>query len=77
MEEAAPGTLAAETARVVRHFQRHTSEQRARLAASRTLGPQQQRATGEHFYTHPAVPGMAFSTRGAAARAAVRAAGDG
>ncbi len=59
--------------RVVRHFQPFTAEQRANHAASHRLTPGQQRAVGTHFYTHPDVPGRAFDTRRAAARAAVAA----
>ncbi len=58
---------------VVRHFQHFTSEQRADRAASHRLGHRQRQAVGETFFSHPAVPGRAFTTRRQAAQAAVRA----
>lgn len=67
-------TTAAAAATVVRHFQRYTSEQRAAHAASHRMGIRQREQVGEFFYTHSAVPGLAFSTRAAAVRAASRAA---
>jgi hypothetical protein len=63
---------ATEAKRVVRHLGRYSSEERASRAASHRLGHRQRGAVGEYFYTHPDVPGLAFSTRGAAARAALR-----
>jgi hypothetical protein len=66
-------TEASEAKRVTRHTQRYTPEQRATQAASHRLGPRQRQAVGEHFYTHPDVPGRAFSTRGQAARAGLAA----
>lgn len=65
--------LKAESRRVVRNLQRYASEQRADLAASHRLGHRQRQAIGEFFYTHPDVPGLAFPTRSAAARAALTA----
>jgi hypothetical protein len=65
--------LAAERARVVRHFQRYTAEQRTTHAASHRLGHRQRTAIGEHFYTHPDVPGRAFPRRDLAARAGLAA----
>lgn len=65
--------LATERARVVRHFQPYTAEQRADRAASHRLGHRQRAAVGEHYYTHPDVPDVAFRTRTAAARAGLRA----
>lgn len=67
-----PARTAAER-EVSRHFQRYTSTQRANRAASHRLGPRQRQAVGEHFYTHPAVPGRGYSSRRAAALAAVAA----
>lgn len=57
----------------VRHFQHYSAEHRADRAASHRLGPQQRRAVGEQFYTHPQAPGRAFPTRRAAGRAAADA----
>lgn len=61
----------AECRRTVRHFQHYTSEQRANHAASHRFGYQQRHRPGEHFWTHPDLPGVAFSTGVAAARAAL------
>lgn len=66
--------LAAERKRVVRCFNRYSSEQRANHAASFRLGHRQREAVGEFFYTHPDVPGRAFPTRKAAAMAALNGA---
>lgn len=66
------GAVAIERRRVVRHFQRYTSEHRADRAASHRLGHRQRQAIGEAFYSHPDLPGVCFPTRIAAARAAVR-----
>lgn len=63
--------LKAEAKKVVRCFQSYSSEQRANHAASFRLGHRQREAVGHFFYTHPDVPGVAFDTRGAAARAAL------
>lgn len=63
--------LKAEAKRVVRCFQRHTSEQRADLAASHRTGHRQRESVGEFFYIHPDVDGLAFDTRSGAARAAL------
>jgi hypothetical protein len=65
--------MAAEWRRVVRVFQRYTSEERMNRAASHRLGHRQREAVGEFYYTHPAVPGLAFETRGRAARAGLAA----
>ena len=64
--------LKAETRKVVRCFHHYDSETRANHAASFRLGHDQRIATGEYFYVHPACPGIAFPTRGAAAKAALR-----
>lgn len=56
----------------VRGFQRYTSETRADLRASFRLGYRQRESIGEAFWTHPLVPGLAFPTRIAALRAALR-----
>jgi hypothetical protein len=69
--------LAVEMRRVVRHFQRYTSAQRADLAASHRVGYRQRRAVGEYFYTHPEVPGVGFPTRSGAARAFLDREGEG
>lgn len=63
--------LKAESKRVVRNFQPFTSEQRANHAASHRLGHRQRERVGEFFYTHPDVPGAAFTTRKRAAEAAL------
>ncbi|MFI6129471.1 hypothetical protein [Micromonospora sp. NPDC051141] len=64
--------VALEAKRVVRQFQRYTSEQRADRAASHRLGHRQKTALGEHFYTHPGLPGVAFDSRKRAAETAHR-----
>lgn len=63
--------LKAETKKVIRNFQPHTSDQRADRAASHRMGHQQRASIGEYFYTHPEVPGVAFPTRKRAAEAAI------
>jgi hypothetical protein len=68
---AAVDPVAVEAKRVIRHFQKLTSEQRANRAASHRLGPRQRTAVGEYFYTHPDVPGTSFESRKRAAEAAV------
>lgn len=65
--------LKAEAKKVTRCFHAYSPEQRANHAASHRLGHRQRASTGEFFYVHPAFPNTAFSTRGAAARAAVEA----
>lgn len=50
----------------VRHVQHYTPEQRATMAASH----RQRRQIAETFWTHPALPGVAFTTRREALRAA-------
>lgn len=55
----------------MRGFQAYTSVQRADVAASHRLGHQQRHSTGEAFWVHPDLPGLAFPTRIAAARAAL------
>jgi hypothetical protein len=75
--EAAPRTnyeeaLKAEAKKVVRNLQRYTSEQRADRAASHRMGHRQRESTGEYFYSHPAIPGIAYPTRTAAAQEALR-----
>jgi hypothetical protein len=64
--------LKRERRRVVRCFQHYTSEQRADRASSHRLGHRQRTAVGHYYYTHPDVPNLAFPTRTAAARAALR-----
>lgn len=59
--------LKAEMKKVVRCFHAYSSECRASHAASFRLGYQQRRRTGEFYYVHPDVPGIAFSTRTRAA----------
>jgi hypothetical protein len=61
-----------EAKRVVRYFQRYTSEQRASLAASHRAGHRQRTSVGSYFYAHPDVPGLAFSTRYRAASEGAR-----
>ncbi len=71
-----PAALKHEARRVTRVFQRYTAEQRADRASSHRLGFRQRHEVGEFYYTHPDMPTRAFSTRRAAARAALtRAAG--
>ena len=53
-----------------KHFQRFTHEQRADMQASHRLGYQQRHSLGTVFWTHEAVPGIAFPTRKAAIKAA-------
>jgi hypothetical protein len=65
--------LVAERRLVVRHFQRYSSEERAARAASHRLTEGQRRSVGGYFYTHPAVPNVAFSTRAQAAWAGLTA----
>jgi hypothetical protein len=60
--------LKAEAKRVVRCFQRYTSDMRANHAASHRLGYLQRGAVGEFFYIHPDAPGIAFRKRFDAAR---------
>lgn len=67
--------LSAERKRVVRMLQRYSPEQRADRASSFRLGHRQHMAVGEYFYVHPDVPGRAYSTRTAAAKAALEMAG--
>lgn len=64
--------LKAEAKKVIRNFHPYSSETRANHAASHRLGHRQRQSLGEYFYTHPSVPGIAFQTRGAAARAALQ-----
>jgi hypothetical protein len=65
--------LVTERRLVVRHFQRYSSEERARRGASHRLTEGQRRSVGGYFYTHPAVPNVAFSTRAQAAWAGLTA----
>ena len=58
----------------VKNFQPYSSAERADLAASHRLGYRQRASVGEVFWTHPAVPGIAFQTKKAANLAAARAA---
>ncbi|MFI7608487.1 SprT-like domain-containing protein [Micromonospora sp. NPDC049366] len=64
--------LQREMKRVVRHFQRFDADTRANRAASHRLGPRQRQAVGEHYYSHPDVPDVAFPRRKDAAEAALR-----
>lgn len=61
-----------ESKRVVRIFQRYTSQQCSDRAASHRLTPGQRCQVGEFFYRHPDLPGLSFATRRQAATAAVR-----
>ena len=63
--------LKAEMKKVIRCFQQYNSETRANHAASRRLGYQQRRRTGEYFFVHPDVPKIAFPTRTSAAEYAL------
>ena len=54
----------------IRHFQKYSHTERADRASSHRLGYRQKHAIGEVFWSHPAVPGIAFPTRKAAIRAA-------
>jgi hypothetical protein len=64
--------LKAEMKNVIRHFQRLDSDQIS-LLYSRPGNPCRKALDrGEFFYSHPAVPGIAFQTRSAAARHALR-----
>lgn len=62
----------AEAKKVIRCWQKYTSEQRSDLAAASL---KYKAAWGEFYYVHPAVPGKAFPRRKDAARAAVEAGG--
>jgi hypothetical protein len=46
-----------------RNFQQYTHTQRADMQSSHRLGFRQRESVGEAFWTHPMVPGIAFSTR--------------
>lgn len=72
MEGNYEAALKAETKRVVRCFNAYSSETRAMHAASFRLGPQQRVSLGDFYYVHPDIPNVAFSTRGRAAKAALR-----
>ncbi len=63
--------LKIEAKKVTRCFHAYSSECRASHAASHRLGYQQRQHTGEFYYVHPAIPNVAFPTRGAAARRAL------
>lgn len=65
--------LKSETKRVTRYFQSYGSEARSNLQASNRVGYQQRESVGEFFYVHPDLPGRAFTKRGHAAKAALRA----
>lgn len=66
--------LKSEAKKVIRCFEVFKSDQRANHAASHRLGHRQRQAVGRFYYVHPAIPGIAFDTRGAAARQALEAA---
>lgn len=57
----------------VKHFQKYSHTERSDRSASHRLGYRQKLAVGEVFWSHPAVPGIAFHTRKAAAEAAEKA----
>lgn len=57
----------------VRCFQMFDHNTRANLMASRRLGHRQREAVGRFFWVHPLAPDIAFETKGAAERAAVKA----
>lgn len=57
----------------VRCFQKYTHEERANHAASHRLGYRQRGSTGQFYWTHNLVPGIAFPTRKAARLAALKA----
>jgi hypothetical protein len=56
-----------------RNFHKYDSDTRANLASSHRLTQRQRASTGEHFYTHPMVPGRAYPTAKAATMAAYEA----
>lgn len=62
--------------KVVRCFERYTSEQRAGMASSHRLGQYQRHATGRFYWITELVPGRAFDTRGEAIRAALAVLGE-
>lgn len=53
-----------------RCFQRYTTNERSDIGASHSQGYRQRQRVGEFFYTHPAIPGIAFRTAADAKRAA-------
>lgn len=55
----------------IKCFHKFSSEQRAMNAANFRLGHVAKQRTGEHFWTHPSVPNVAFKTRKAAITAAL------
>jgi len=55
----------------IRCYHRFSPETRVNLATSRT-GYKRRQATGEYYYTHPQVPGLAFPTAKAATTEAYR-----
>lgn len=58
--------------RATKHFQPFTSEQRTNQAASFRLTRGRRESIGVVFWTHNAVPGIAFPTRKAAETAAAK-----
>lgn len=64
--------LKAEMRKVVRSLQRYDSETRATHAASHRLGHRKRESIGEYFYTHPAIPEIAFTSRKRAAETALQ-----
>jgi hypothetical protein len=60
-----------EMKKVIRCFQRHTSQERADLSASHRLTQNQRNSVGHHYYVHPDLPDTAFPTRKRAAVAAL------
>lgn len=66
--------LKAEMKRVVRCFQPYSHDERADLMASNRVGHRQRHATGEAFFVHPDIPGVAFPRRKAAAEHALQGA---
>jgi hypothetical protein len=65
--------LKAEAKKVIRCFQRYTSDQVAALYARTGRPSRDALDRGHFFYVHPAVPGVAFDKRLDAARAGIKA----
>lgn len=64
--------LKAEMKNVIRHFHHFTTDQISLLYSKVGNPCRKALDRGEFFYSHPRVPGIAFSTRSAAARYALR-----
>lgn len=63
--------LKAEAKKVVRVFQRYTVDQIVTLYSKPGRPCRKALDRGEFFYIHPAIPGIAFRTRGQAAERAL------